>query len=348
MKLIVSPNVNESDWDNNIIRLNGCCLHSYKWSVYSAENNSATPLYFQLKDDQNKVVAASFGLWNEKRAGIRLHSLLSFGSMPAAINSSHRRALTAEILDYCRENKVVKLSMNSFGIPYDSEYMNDMDFITSRRWEFVLDIAHSEEELWNNFHSKKRNSIRKGEKSGIIVRRETDLDFLLHYRKLALDTYNRKTSQGIPYPKPLSESQIKRYKQRLIDTGIGRMYLAFKDEEVVAGAFFIGCHSSAYYMLSASSDLGLKSAAPDSILWTAIRDYQKAGYGIFNFGGLSESELNGKPLETSGLYQFKKRFSPEIVACFKGHIVLRPKSDTFYQTLVRIKNTFGAVTSNKN
>lgn len=338
MKLIVSSDVNEPDWDNDIIRLNGCCLHAYKWSVYSAENNSATPLYFQLKDDHNQVVAATFGLWNEKRAGIRLYSLLSFGSMPAAINASHRRALAAEILAYCRKNKVVKLSMNSFGMPYDSECMNSMGLATTRRWEFILDISNPEEEIWKNFHSKKRNLIRKGEKSGIIVRRGTDLDFLLKYRTLATDTYNRKTSQGIPYPKPLSESQVKRYKERLIDTGIGRMYLAFKDEDVVAGAFFVGCHSSVYYMLSASNDSGLKSAAPDSILWRAIRDYHKEGYGVFNFGGLSEGELDGNPLETSGLYHFKIRFSPEIVPCLKGHIVLRPKNDQLYQTFARIKN----------
>lgn len=69
MKLDVLSSVTEPDWDKDLVRLNGTCLHSYKWSLYSAENSSAMPLYFRLRDQNNQVAAISFGLYREKKSG---------------------------------------------------------------------------------------------------------------------------------------------------------------------------------------------------------------------------------------------------------------------------------------
>ena len=116
-------------------------------------------------------------------------------------------------------------------------------------------------------------------------------------------------------------------KSKLIDKGIGKLYLAYNDgHKCVAGAFFGVFNKTIYYMLSSSSNDGLKLAAPDAILWRAIKDHLSKGYTMFNFGGISESELNGQPLEKSGLYLFKIRFGSIPQLCFHGNLILRPFS----------------------
>jgi lipid II:glycine glycyltransferase (peptidoglycan interpeptide bridge formation enzyme) len=91
-------------------------------------------------------------------------------------------------------------------------------------------------------------------------------------------------------------------------------------------------------MLSSAKEKGLQKAAPDLILWTSMKDYQQGGYKLFNFGGLSERELNGEPLEKSGLFHFKKRFSTDEYLCFKGNLVLRPNAGKIYNFLRKIKS----------
>ncbi|MFA6010970.1 MAG: peptidoglycan bridge formation glycyltransferase FemA/FemB family protein [Desulfobacteraceae bacterium] len=337
-KLSVSTQVNPEDWDKDVIRLNGNSLHTYTWSCYSAENNSATPLYFRLKDKSENIIAVSFGLLTEKKKGIRFFSSLSFGSMAAASIPDNTRVMAYEIHKYCKNNNIVVLSMNSFGTPCESDVIPEIGFSSSRRWEFVLDIGITEEELWEKLHSKKRNLIRKGQKEGLRVVNEKGLDKLLKFRQLAVDTYERKTRQGIPYPAPGENSIYNRMQKHLVDSGLGRLYLTYSDDQVVAGAFFVAFNKQVYYMLSSASDTGLKMAAPDLILWTSITDYQKEGCTLFNFGGLSEGELNGSPLEQSGLYHFKHRFSPQVYPCFKGKLILRPLHHRIYSFVKKLKS----------
>jgi lipid II:glycine glycyltransferase (peptidoglycan interpeptide bridge formation enzyme) len=124
----------------------------------------------------------------------------------------------------------------------------------------------------------------------------------------------------------------------LIDSGLGRLYFAYEEREPIAGAFFVGYNKCSYYMLSSAKEKGLQKAAPDLILWTSMKDYQQGGYKVFNFGGLSERELNGDPLEKSGLFHFKKRFSTDEFLCYKGMLILRPVLYKIFDSLKRIKS----------
>ena len=223
--------------------------------------------------------------------------------------------------------------MHSFGTPFGTEILQELGFSVSKRWEFLIDLYMSEEDLWKKIHSKKRNLIRKGQKTGLQIEKAEHLEQVLQYRELAKETYERKTKQGIPFPEPGDESYYKLLKNKLIDIDLGRLYLAYDEKQVVAGAFFVGYNKKAYYMLSSANDIGLKKSAPDLILWTCMTDYQKEEYKEFNLGGVSESELNNQPLEKSGLYHFKKRFSAEAHPCYKGTLVLRPTTHKIYNFL---------------
>jgi lipid II:glycine glycyltransferase (peptidoglycan interpeptide bridge formation enzyme) len=338
-KLLVSNSVDPVLWNNNVIRLGGCCFHTYEWSLFSATNNNATPLYFQYNDAADSPVSVGFGLLKQKRiAGVPFFKTLSFGSLPAHNKTDALNSIIGEIISYCRSENMASLELNSFGTPIEIEVLRESEFAVTRRWEFILDIGKNEEDLWEELHSKKRNLIRKALKEGVRVEKEFDIDAIMEFRNLAFKTWQRKKSQGIAFPEPAHEDYYRLLKKKVIDPGLGKLYLAYEGDEIIAGAFFAGYNGSAYYMLSSSSDQGLKRAAPDLILWTCITDYQKEGYRLFNLGGISEGELNDGSLEASGLYHFKKRFCAAVHPCLKGRLVLRPSYHNFLNFFQRAKS----------
>ncbi len=311
--------VDSHSWNESVVALNGCGFHSHEWSLFSSESNNAQPLYLQLQDATGRTCSAGFGLVSEKRTGgIGLYRELSLGSLPASASSAVLERMLREIVAYGRREGVAVLSINSFATPHGSEVLPSLEFKTERRWEFVLNMDGDEQDLWKKFHSKKRNLIKKAQKEGLHVERVAGQEGVMQLRELSRETHERKRSKGISYPKPGPERYYRLIKEKIIDKGLGRLYLAYNGQYPVAGSLFVGFNKKSYYMLSSASDVGLRKAAPDLILWTSMTDYLSEGYKIFNLGGLSERELEGKPLEESGLYHFKMRFSADRCPCFKG------------------------------
>ena len=336
--LYVTTDVDPATWDYDVVKLNGCCFHSYGWSLYSSENNNARPLYFHLYNRSLALRSLAFGrLTSQNLAGIPVYKTLSFGCLPASEDKSALQSMINKIISYSRKNHIVSLAIHSSGTPFGSEGLQQLGFSVEKRWEFLLNVNGSEQALWKKIHSKKRNLIRKGQKSKLRIEQGSQIEHVMQFRILALKTQQRKKQQGISFPVVGSEHSYRLLKSKLIDTGLGKLYLAYDGDQAVAGAFLVGFNNKAYYMLSSANEIGLKKAAPDLILWNCMTDYQKEGYKVFNLGGVSESELNGKPIEKSGLYHFKKRFSADVYFCYKGRIILRPNIYNIHQLLAKLK-----------
>lgn len=333
--------VNKDEWDKDIISIDGCCFHSYERSLSSSRINNAKPLYFKWFDDAGGLQCAGFGLISGKSiAGFLSNKTLSFGSFPACRDTDFLKYIIKEIMRYCTKNSIAVLKMHSFDTPFGTEILQELGFSVSKRWEFLINIEISENELWGKLHSKKRNLIRKGQKANLIIKRVQQLDELMHFRNLAVATWKRKIDSGIAFPSPGSEQYYQVLKDEIIDKNLGRLYLAYDGDEPIAGAFFSDYNKRVYYMLSSANEKGLKLSAPDLLLWTSMTDYRNEGYKVFNLGGLSEDELNGQPLEKSGLYHFKKRFSADVHPCYKGILVLKPTAYKIYSFLSKLKNGF--------
>jgi len=338
-RIEVLTKVDPVAWNAEVQKLNGCPFHTHEWSLFSASGNDAAPLYLRWVDEDSAVRAVGIG-YEKKRsvAGVPFYKALSMGSFPAFDSSLSAVQVLDPLIRYCRGHAFTFLDINSFGTPHGTEMLHEFNFEISKRWEFLVTLGKTEEELWKTVHSKKRNLIRKGQKEGIRVARVYDSEEVMQFRVLAIETYKRKTEQGISFPRPAEEAYHRLLKEQLIDTGLGRLYLAYDGNQPISGAFFAGFNGSAYYMLSSAGEEGLKKAAPDLVLWTAMADYLNEGFNLFNLGGISGKDLNGQPLEQSGLYHFKIRFGADVYPCFKGELVLRHKQFKLYSFLKALKS----------
>jgi hypothetical protein len=340
-RIEVLTQVDPVAWNAEVQKLNGCPFHTHEWSLFSASGNDAVPLYLRWLNEDGAVQAVGIGL-EKKRviSGVPFYKALSLGSFPAFDDLASPPQVLDPLISCCRGNGFTSLGINSFGTPHGTEILHERGYAVSKRWEFLVGLGKTEDELWKTVHSKKRNLIRKGQKEGIRVARAYDSEEVMRFRALAMETYARKTEQGISFPRPAEETYYRLLKERLLDTGLGRLYLAYDGNRPISGAFFVGFNGAAYYMLSSAGEEGLRKAAPDLVLWTAMTDYLKEGFSLFNLGGVSEKDLNGQPLEESGLYHFKIRFGADVYPCFKGELVLRPKQFKLYSLLRKTKSVF--------
>lgn len=329
--LTASHSVEPDNWDQALHRLNGCPFHSYKWSRYSGENRDRPIIYFTLTDSKGTMLALAHGQVNRPMpGGHSSFQSISFGSFPAYTDAESLNAMIQKIEDYSSHKGFMSIEWRSFGTPEACSLCSVLPE-GKKRWEFIVDLEGSQEDLRKRLHGKKRNLIKKAEKSGLRVELAQSREQILSYRNLAMKTWQRKTDQGIRFPKPPREAQFKLMKKRLIDPGIGKMYLAYDGSDPVAGAFFAGFYDSAYYVLSAAIETGLKKSAPDLLIWTAMCDYQGEGVRRFNLGGVSENEVPDGSLEQSGLYHFKIRFSAQVKPCFNSSNILKPNRYRLWQ-----------------
>ncbi len=338
IKLEVSSSVDSQAWNNHVIKQNGTCFHTYEYSLFAAETYGTEPVFFGGRDERGELIALAVGRLRTKViGGVSLFKILSFGSLPACHDDETRNAVVTEILQYARHQGIMFLSINSFSTPFNMEIIKELGFNVKKRWEFILPLDQTEAELWQNISPKKRNKIRKGRKKNLLIKEVTDLSDVLEFRGLELETQKRKTERGISYP-VARESYFISLKTELIDKGIGRLYLAYDNgHDCVAGAFFGVFNKTVYYMLSSAKESGLKLAAADAIMWECIKNHLSRGYHIFNLGGISESELNGQPLETAGLYVFKKSFASITKPSVNGSLILRPFVHGLFKLLKRLK-----------
>ena len=123
----------------------------------------------------------------------------------------------------------------------------------------------------------------------------------------------------------------------MLDYEIGKLYLAYDQDSVVAGALIAGFNKQAYYVLSSSSDIGLKKSAPDLIIWSSIVEHMKDGYSIFNLGGLAEDELGDSSVEEAGLYRFKQKYSAIVIPGYSGELILKPTNYYLFRFVKTIK-----------
>jgi hypothetical protein len=339
-QLNVSATIDRNKWNQSLNSLNANPFHTYEWSIYSSENSGYSPIYFTQSDSIGGLSAVSHGVVKSHISSkVTPFRTLRFGSLPAFTDSDALNKLVQKIHSYAAAKGFMLVDWNSFGSPAASMLCNVWPNDRKKRWEFLVELGNNEEQLWKYLHGKKRNMIKKAMKSGLHVQRVQNEDKVICYRDLAMKTWKRKQEQGIPFPVPPGRECFERIKRLLIDPGIGRMYLAYDGIEPIAGAFFVSYVGVVYYVMSAADQIGLKKSAPDLIIWTAMVDYMTEGCRSFNLGGVSEDELHGKPLERSGLYNFKVRFSAKVHPCFKASVIVNPFRHRIYRMLKRIKTS---------
>ncbi|MGC9114294.1 MAG: peptidoglycan bridge formation glycyltransferase FemA/FemB family protein [Candidatus Micrarchaeia archaeon] len=130
---------------------------------------------------------------------------------PAAVNSCHEKqnvwsALLEKADEIALEQKAdwFKVALPPLArayLPTSGQIINPLilrGFADIPSFGYMVDLAKSEETLWNNLGNKTRNLIRKAEKEKISVRKSTEKNDLATFYRLHKE--NRKNTGAKPLP----------------------------------------------------------------------------------------------------------------------------------------------------
>lgn len=173
-------------------------------------------------------------------------------------------------------------------------------------WEYeehlniLIDLTKSEEVLWGEVNSKRRNEIRKAQKQG------TTFDTLkneFHLEKtysILSEVYNR---AKLPLPK--FDFFQKAYE--ILTPNHFKVFIAFNDGQII-GTMFTLCYKDTIYDWYAGSYQEFYKKYPNDLIpWKVFLWGKDNGYKKFDFGGA------GKPNIPYGVRDYKKKFGGELV-----------------------------------
>ena len=162
----------------------------------------------------------------------------------------------------------------------------------------AIDLSLEENEIWmQEIHTKNRNVIKKGEKSGLEFVVDNDYEYLPDFIRLYDATMDKLDAADFYYFK---QQYYEEFVKTLPNSFLG---IVLYEDRVVSAAIFMYEGEYGHYHLSGSDVTALKLSPNNYMLWQAALELKRRGVKIFHLGGGTTSA------ENDSLFCFKSRFS---------------------------------------
>jgi hypothetical protein len=215
----------------------------------------------------------------------------SYAAGTLAQDASTATELSQAVLERARERRIRRVELKSRGeYPAAPDYQR-----VSRYATYEIPTEQGEAFVWRELHaSSTQRSIRKGEKSGIVVRRgETAEDWRI------MAELEERTAHGHGLPAPPRHFFVEGCR-RLQSAGLADVYLAFTNTGARAAAITVWKGPRSWIYAFGASDPAYLEQRPNHVLiWAAIQDAIAAGRHF---------DLGRAAPEQAGLVEFKKRW----------------------------------------
>jgi hypothetical protein len=339
MRLSIAENVSKIDWDKTICSLEGTIFHSSVWVQYTiAGYPRAIPQFITLLSDDGKCLGAALGFEDCSQHKLLAHftKRLWFDAMPAV--RDHDEKLLHEFIQllerHAQSSGKIRLIIGSYASPYQMNCISDLGFNLTSRFEFELNLDHSEEDLWRGLGDKRRNIIRKAQKMRLSIQDLPGEKGISELHRLQTESAPRILKRG--GPDVTTHLRYERDPLRiLIESGVGRIVGACIEERVVSANLFTYFNQFVYYTIAAHNQEAFETQAPSLLLWESIKRYKNEGAKKFSLGGCKASAVNESSPE-HGIYDFKRKFGAECIQCATGEKILGRKRNWIFEIVKSI------------
>lgn len=192
--------------------------------------------------------------------------------------------------------------------------VNYKDFSEGRliedRKTVAIDLSLEENEIWmQEIHTKNRNVIKKGEKSGLTFVVDNDFKYLSEFIRLYDATMDKLDAADFYYFK---QQYYEEFIKKLPNSFLG---VVLNDGKVVSAAIFMYEGEYGHYHLSGSEVSSLKLSPNNFMLWHAALELKRRGVKVLHLGGGTTSA------EDDSLFCFKSRFSKHTYQFCLGKLI---------------------------
>ena len=178
------------------------------------------------------------------------------------------------------------------------------------RKTIAIDLSLDENEIWmQEIHTKNRNVIKKGGKSGLTFVVDDDFKYLPEFVRLYDATMDKLDAADFYYFK---QQYYNEFVKTLHNSFLG---VVLYENRVVSAAIFMYEGEYGHYHLSGSDVSALKLCPNNFMLWHAALELKRRGVKVLHLGGGTTSA------EDDTLFCFKSRFSKHIYQFCLGKLV---------------------------
>lgn len=286
-------------------------LQTWEWG--ELKSKGAWQAYRFLVEDRQKPVAGISILSRRLPVIGKVIFYAPRGPVGDLTNQEVMDFLFASLKKFAREKGAIFLKIDP-DIPADETQIKDyfaargFVLVSTRdgfsgiqpKFVFRLDLTPDEETLLANFHSKTRYNIRLAKRRGVVIKEDcTAADLTIFYNLLQETTErNNFLVRSFDYFTQMWDC--------LYSAGYLKLFLAYYQDEPIAGTLAYLFGDTAWYIYGASSNQHRRVMPNYLLQWTMIKWAKANGCKVYDFRGVSGDLSPDNPLY--GLYRFKKGF----------------------------------------
>jgi len=300
MDIEVVDSISLLEYDEFLLNCpNSLLYQSSNYLSFIKALTEAKLLFFTLKEN-NVIMAIMPVFLKSTKYGNVINSLPFYGSNGAVLvqtdNAEYKKKLLKFYKEYLDENKILVSTIIVSPFECDaSEYEKVLiPNYTDERIGQLTPLLDSVESLFESFHYKTRNSIRKGEKSGIEISCEDGIeyfDFLFETHKENI------TSIGGSY-KPKRVFDL--FKANFEYGKDYKIFVAKINGKPVSALLNFYFNKTVEYYTPVTVKEYREAQPLSAIIWFAMQDAVRNNYKWWNWGGTWITQ--------KGVYDFKKRW----------------------------------------
>lgn len=272
----------------------------YMYRVYSEADGVEPISTFLMRDDE--IVTVMQGALQQFANGLAQRNVVTGG--PLIVNDRTGALLHDFLTEYDArvQNRVIYTEIrNSFETSKIRPIFSGNDFGYEDHLNILIDLTKSEEALWQDVHSKRRNEIRRAYKEGTSVEQVTNREALLACYAILQEVYEQARL-------PLPHESLFLAAWQLSDDSVGLKVFSAVNRKKIIGTMFILYFRDCLYDWYAGSYRQYYKKYPNDVLpWEVFLWGKRNGFRIFDFGGA------GKPGVPYGVRDFKKKFGGTMV-----------------------------------
>lgn len=173
------------------------------------------------------------------------------------------------------------------------------------KFNFVLDLTPTEEDLLKNMHQKTRYNIKVAQKHGVKIEERTDDEAFKIYLKLYFETTKRQNYHGH------NEYYHTKIWETLKKANLARILIASLNSEPLTAWMLFNFRDTLYYPYGGSSKSHTEVMANNLICWEAIKLGQKLNLKYFDMWGALGPDANPQD-PWYGFHKFKAGYGGKL------------------------------------
>ena len=298
--------LDNQQWNNFVLtHPNGNVFQSPQFYLAVSATKKYQPLLVAITDNDGVILGLMVAMIQAEHSW----PLNIFSARSIIHGGPLLRVDDAEILKILLEEytKIIKLKAiytqfrNLKQIDYYRPFFIDKGYNFEDHLNILVDLSKSEEQLWKEIESKRRNEIRRATKEGTIFREITsEFEFKISY-DILFGVYSR-----VKIPLPSYDVFWILYSILQVDK-IMRCFVAEWNGKII-GTMIVFCYRDTIFDWYAGAYKEYYDKYPNDLIpWEVFKWGKKNGFKIFDFGGA------GKPNEKYSVRDYKKKFGGKLV-----------------------------------